>query len=124
MKSISVLILACLLLASCYAPNRNCKDFKTGTFTYETTIDGAPVKTKFVRKDSIEIEYFQGDIDTSSVRWINDCEYILTKLHPENRQENKAVQIKILTTSKNTYEFQYSIVGSDAKQKGVAKKVE
>ena len=30
----------------------------------------------------MEIDYFQGKVDTSSVRWINDCEYIVKKRNP------------------------------------------
>jgi hypothetical protein len=32
--------------------------------------------------------------------------------------EQKAINMKILTTSKNSYTFEFGIVGSDQKQKG------
>lgn len=124
MKNLIPLSMACLFFVSCYAPKRNCKDFRTGTFTYETYMNGELVKTKFVRTDTLEVEYFKGEIDSSSVRWINDCNYILTNLNPENKAEEKSIQISILTTDKNSYTFEFSIVGSHNKQKGTALKVE
>lgn len=110
-------------MASCYTPKRNCDDFKTGTFTYQSYINGKMVKTKFIRTDSLEIEYFQDDIDTSTVRWINNCTYILKKLRPKTLQERKAIQIKILTTDSSSYTFEFSVVGSPNKQTGTAVKI-
>jgi len=82
-----------LVLVSCYQQERNCKDFKTGTFVFETEIEGVKKTSRFVRNDSIEIETFEGQVDTSSIRWINDCEYVLQKINPKNRAEQKAVSM-------------------------------
>ncbi|MDQ7917682.1 DNA topoisomerase IV [Mesonia sp. MT50] len=119
-----ILIAFSLLLCSCYAPERNCKDFKTGTFEFESYLNGELEKTRFVRNDSIEVDYYKNNVDSSSVRWINDCEYILTNLNPKNMAEEKPLHMKILTTEKNSYTFEFSVVGGDKKQKGVAKRVE
>jgi hypothetical protein len=35
------------------------------------------------RNDSIEIETFEGKTDTASIRWVNDCEYILQNYIPK-----------------------------------------
>jgi hypothetical protein len=40
-----------------------------------TEVDG--VKQPFERNDSLEIETYDGKTDTASIRWVNDCEYIL-----------------------------------------------
>lgn len=112
-----------VLLASCYSNERNCKDFKTGKFKFEYEIDGQKKTTMFERTDSLEIETFEGKTDTSSVRWVSDCEYILQKIHPKNMQEEKAVQMKILTTKDNSYTFEFSIVGDNNKQKGTVTKL-
>lgn len=112
-----------LLLLSCYERERNCKDFKTGKFKFETEINGIKKTTVFERNESIEIENFEGMIDTSSIRWINDCEYILQNTNPKNMQEKKAVHMKILNTNKNSYTFEYSIVGDANKQKGTVTKI-
>ncbi|MCW8980600.1 MAG: DNA topoisomerase IV [Altibacter sp.] len=112
-----------LLFVGCYEPERNCTDFKTGTFEFEAVVGTEVLTTTFVRNDSIEIDYFRGKADTSTVRWINDCEYIVKKKNPKNRSEEKAIHMKILTTGKNEYVFEYNVVGETRKQKGTAKKV-
>ncbi len=120
----SILFLPLLLLVvSCYNVERNCKDFKTGKFRFEYEVDGEKKITLFERNDSIEIETFEGKTDTASIRWVNDCEYILRKLHPKNMAEEKAIGMKILSTSGNTYTFEFGMVGNDQKQKGVVTKL-
>ncbi|REH01794.1 DNA topoisomerase IV [Flavobacterium aquicola] len=118
-----ILLLTLLSLMSCYDVERNCKDFKTGKFEFEYEINGVKKTTVFERNDSIEIETFEGKTDTSTVRWVNDCEYILQKKHPKNKAEEKAISMKILTTSKNSYTFEFGMVGSDSKQKGTVTKI-
>ena len=108
---------------SCYNAERNCKDFKTGKFKFEYEIDGVKKTTVFERNDSIEIETFEGKTDTSTIRWVNDCEYVLQKKHPKNKAEEKAISMKILTTSKNSYTFEFGMIGSDSKQKGTVIKI-
>jgi hypothetical protein len=112
-----------LLLMSCYDAERNCKDFKTGKFKFEYEVDGIKKTTVFERNDSIEIETFEGKTDTASIRWVNDCEYVLLKLHPKNMAEEKAIGMKILTTSKNSYTFEFGMVGTDVKQRGTVTKI-
>ena len=122
MKKIILLPLL-LIFASCYNAEHNCKDFKTGKFKFEHEVNGVKKVTLFERNDSIEIETFDGKTDTASVRWVNDCEYILKKLHPKNMAEEKAIGMKILTTSKNSYTFEFGIIGSDQKQRGTVTKI-
>ncbi len=120
MRLFSVLLV--LLFTACFQPERNCSHFKTGTFTYEALVGTEVLTTTFVRNDSIEIDYFKGKADTSSIRWINDCEYVVKKLHPKNMAEEKAIHIKILTTDGNQYTFEYNMVGEKQKQRGTAVK--
>jgi hypothetical protein len=115
-----ILIPFSLLLISCYETERNCKDFKTGKFRSEITINGVKHETVSERTESMVIETYQGKTDTASVRWLSDCEYVLQQRNPKNREEKKAIDIKILTTSKNSYTFEFGVVGSDKKQRGVA----
>jgi hypothetical protein len=122
MKKI-IFLLPLLLLMSCYDAERNCKDFKTGKFKFEYEVNGVKKITLFERNDSIEIETFDGKTDTASIRWVNDCEYVLLKLHPKNMAEEKAIGMKILTTTKNSYTFEFGMVGSDAKQRGTVTKI-
>ncbi|SDH22836.1 hypothetical protein SAMN04488062_105113 [Flavobacterium omnivorum] len=122
MKKI-LLLLPLVSLLSCYDAERNCKDFKTGKFKFEYEVEGVKKTTVFERNDSIEIETFEGKRDTASIRWVNDCEYVLLKLHPKNMAEEKAIGMKILTTTKNSYTFEFGMVGSDAKQRGTVTKI-
>jgi len=117
------LILATMLLSACYQQERNCSDFKTGEFKYQTFLNGDLITTRFVRTDSIEIDYFQNKADTSSIRWVNNCECILKNLNPKKRSEEKPLHIKIITTNKNQYTFEYGLVGSSKKAKGTVTKI-
>jgi hypothetical protein len=117
-------LLTTLLLTSCYNQERNCKDFKKGKFSFDLEIDGKLETSIFERNDSIQIETFRGKTDSSSVRWVNDCEFILQNIKPKNREEKKGIHIKILTTTADSYTFEYSFVGDLNKQKGIAKRVQ
>lgn len=78
-----------LLLFSCYQQERKCVDFKTGKFQFEQEIDSVKEVSIFERNDSLQIETFRGKTDTSSVRWINDCEFVLQKINPKGMKEKK-----------------------------------
>jgi hypothetical protein len=123
MKKIIVLLLGTLIFVSCYQQERNCTDFKTGEFQFELVIDSIKEVSVFKRTDSLQIETFRGKTDTSSVRWINDCEFVLQKINPKNRNEQKAIHMKILTTKKDGYTFEFGFVGDDNKQKGFVTKL-
>jgi hypothetical protein len=122
MKKIILLPLL-LILTSCYNTERNCSDFKTGKFRSEITINGVKKETFSTRTDSMVIETYEGKTDTASIRWINDCEYVLQQRNPKTMAEKKSIDIKILTTSKNSYTFEFGVVGNDKKQRGTATKI-
>lgn len=108
---------------SCYDVKRDCESFKTGVFRSTITIDGKTYVSEFERSTNFQIERFAGQIDTASVRWINDCEMVFRTLNPKNRIEKKDIHLKILNTSENSYSFEYGYVGDSNKQKGVAKRL-
>ncbi|GAB5475590.1 MAG: hypothetical protein Mars2KO_36890 [Maribacter sp.] len=116
------LILLFVVLLGCYEPERNCSDFKNGAFSFTSIVDGKELKTTFTRNDNLEVDYFAGKADSSSVRWINDCEYIVKKLNPKSKAEEKPIHMKILSTTDNSYTFEYSIVGEAKKQRGTVTK--
>ncbi len=121
MKKPLLQLLMLYLMFSCQkAPERNCKDFKNGAFTFTSVVEGDSLTTTFVRKEGIEIDYFRNQVDTSSVRWINDCEYILKQLNPKNKQEEKSIHIKILTTTDSSYTFEFNTVGDSKRLRGTA----
>ena len=100
-----------IYLLGCNLPERNCLDYKNGDFEFSTVINDQAITSKFSRRDSIEIEYFENKIDTSFVSWVSDCEFILRKKNPTTSADKKAVNMKILSTSKDGYVFEFSIVG-------------
>lgn len=124
MKKYLIILALPLLLGSCYAPERNCEKFKSGKFTFETYLGGKVTQTTFTRNDTLEVDYYENKADSSSIRWINDCEYIAQKINPKNHQERMALHFKIIKTEGDTYTFEYSLVGETNKQKGTATKVE
>ncbi len=112
------------LAVSCYQPQRDCKKFKNGKFSFTSVIDGKEATTIFERQGEIEIDHYQGKSDTSSVRWVNDCEYVVKKLNPKNRSEEKSIEMRILSTTDSTYTFEYGIVGKDKRFTGTAVRIE
>ena len=92
-------------------------------FQSTISIDGKSYTSEFTRTETLQIERFNTKTDSASVRWINDCEMIFKTINPKNRAEQKDVHLKILTTTNNTYTFEYGYVGSPVKQKGVAMRV-
>ncbi len=128
MKNIFLLCLL-LLLTSCFEVERNCADFKTGEFEFNYTIDGVKKTGRFVRTDTLNIDYYEGKIDSSSVRWINDCEFILKKLNPKTNSERDAIHMKILTTEgTSSYTFEYKLAAKKPNkplrsEKGVAYRI-
>ncbi len=113
-------ILSVLALTSCYQIERNCKDYKTGAFYSEVNIGDKTFTSNFIRTEKLQIEIYEGKTDSSSVRWVNNCEVIYRTINPKNRAERKDVHLKILTTTDSSYTFEYSYVGETNKQKGVA----
>ncbi|MBU3822312.1 DNA topoisomerase IV [Flavobacteriaceae bacterium XHP0103] len=110
-------------LFGCYSAERNCNDYRLGSFYSEVVIDGQTYKSTFTRTDKIQVETYNGKVDSSQVRWINDCEVVFKTIHPKSMAEEKDVHLKILTTTDSSYTFEYSYVGEAKKQKGTAYKV-
>ena len=117
-KNICLLGLILSLTTSCFDNQRDCSSYKTGKFSFSTAIGGQIETSEFERFDNFEIEYFKEKQDTSDIRWINDCEYILQKRNPKNMAEKQAIHIKILRTDAAGYEFEYKAVGATKTLKG------
>ncbi len=124
-----LLLLFPLLFSNCYQVERNCTDFKTGTFEFKYVVDGIEKTGKFVRTESLNIDYYDNQVDSASIRWINDCEFIQKELHPKNMQEQQAIHFKILSTTNDSYTFEYKLAVKDPYkkqrvEKGSATKIE
>ncbi|MDA7797643.1 DNA topoisomerase IV [Flavobacteriaceae bacterium] len=120
-------LLLCTLigLTSCYTVERDCLPFHSGTFEFSQIINGSLKTSTFTRDSLYEIERYEGKIDTASIRWVNDCECILTKLNPNSNQEKRPIQIKIISTQDKNYTFEYSLVGdSKNTQRGTIQKID
>ena len=117
-------IILSFLFISCYSVERDCIEFRTGSFEFSTSINDSIVKSTFIRTDNYEIEQFKGVKDSSTIRWVNECEFILTKINPKTNQERRPIRIKILRTYGNLYDFEYSQVNNPQKiNRGTVNKI-
>jgi len=123
MKKIATLALLCCTI-SCYNVERNCENFHTGTFQFQQIIGDQLQTSTFLRTKDLEVEYFNTKVDSASIRWINDCECVLTKLNPTSNQDKRPISIKIISTQGNEYVFEYALVGDQKnKQRGTILKL-
>lgn len=120
----SSLLLILITLSGCYETERNCSDFQIGTFRSEIILNGKTFKSEFTRTKTLQVETYDNKIDSSNVRWINDCEVVFKTINPKNMAERKDIHLKILTTTDSSYTFEYSYVGERQKQRGIAFKIE
>lgn len=121
---LSILLIIISFFHSCNEIERNCNLFKTGEFYSEINNDGVLLSSTFTRDDkNLQIEKFQGEIDSSKVRWINDCEMVLSPINSKKLSGKKNILIKILTTTDTSYSYEYSFVGENKKLKAVAIKI-
>ena len=102
---------------------RDCSLYKSGSFITQSIVNDSTYTSIFTRNDTIQIENFNGKIDTSACRWINDCEFVLRTLNPKSRIQKKNIHIKILSTTDSTYTYEYSFVGENRKETGLAIKI-
>ncbi|MGS2726106.1 hypothetical protein ACU8DI_05815 [Psychroserpens sp. BH13MA-6] len=122
------LLLSPLVFLNCFQTERHCSDFKTGTFEFTYIIDGEEKTGTFVRTNDLNIDYYDNKIDSASIRWINDCEFIQKKINPKNKSEERAIHMKILNTTEDSYTFEYQLAVKDPYkkkrvEKGTAKKI-
>lgn len=127
MRPILLLILS--TLTSCYNTTRNCKDHKTGGFRFNYEVDGIEKTGDFKRTERYSINFYDGKTDSSEVKWINDCEFILYKINPKSISEKDPIHMKILTTTDSSYTFEYSKASFNEgekkrKEKGIAYRIE
>ena len=113
-----------VLFISCYSLERDCNAFHEGEFKFTQIVNGEMKSSFFTRDANYEIERYEGKIDTATIRWVNDCECILTKLNPTSNQDKRPIQIRILSTQDNRYTFEYSLVGDPKNiQRGTIEKI-
>lgn len=96
-------------------------DFKKGRF--KTLLDDNDVVSFATRNDSIQIEEFNGVMDTFRINWLDQFEYELLKKNPKTLLDSTPFYVKIISVKENSYQFQANYKGSNFKQKGTATKV-
>lgn len=106
-----------LLFSSCYHIERNCNDFQIGTFEFTYEINGETKTGTSIRTDSLSIDYYENKIDTFTIRWVTDCEFIGRKLHPVDFTDSKPIQMKIISTKDNTYLLEYNLLEDPSTKK-------
>ncbi|WP_228851639.1 hypothetical protein [Aegicerativicinus sediminis] len=104
-----VLFLIPLIFCSCYKTERNCEDYKTGTFKFTYSIDGKEETSVFKRTADLNIDYLEQGNDTASIKWINACEFIQRAKSPKSRAEEQAIHFKIISTTDTSYTFEYKL---------------
>lgn len=101
---------------SCYQPERDCKSYKTGAFKFDYEV-GDTIKTgRFVRDDNYSIDYYEDKIDSATIRWFNDCEFVL-----QDMNSKVAIHYKIISTTDKSYTFQYKNAVKDPNKKLIVK---
>ena len=99
-----------LLFLSCYDVKKDCNSFRLGTFEFSTIVNGEIKTSRFVRSKSLEIEFYENKIDSATVKWVNECEFILTKINPKSNQDKRPVIVEILSTQDKEYFFENEAV--------------
>lgn len=120
MKKTTLLLLVVLSFTSCYNNERDCNKFRTGTFVWEQESGGKQLKTVFTRTEDLQIERFEGKVDTSRIEWINDCEWRVIPINPKTNADSRAYLFKILNTSIDSYTFEFKQSGRDKTYRGTA----
>jgi hypothetical protein len=115
MKKIFYSLLITSFLLSCDQPERNCQEYKTGTFSFNYIVNGEEKLGTFTRDQNYSVEYYDNKIDSAAVKWVNDCEFVL-----QDVKSKASVHMKILSTTDNSYTFEYSLVGDAKKIRGTA----
>nr|WP_321232921.1 DNA topoisomerase IV [uncultured Psychroserpens sp.] len=97
--------LGLIIFTSCSNKPENCVKFKTGTFKFTDKVFKDYV---IIRNDSLQIETNNKEKTkvTCSVKWLSDCEFILTPIESINFPDSiklERINVKITETKGNRY---------------------
>lgn len=115
-RKIAHILLTLPFLTSCYQPERNCKDFKTGEFIFNYKIGDSLRTGKFTRGEHYSVDYYDNVVDSASIRWLNDCEFVLQDLGSKI-----GIHYKIIKTTDSSYTFEYKNAVKDPNKKLIVK---
>jgi uncharacterized protein YdhG (YjbR/CyaY superfamily) len=122
MKYFSLIFFIILLSACEKGTLLTPKQIKIGHF--KTTINNTDYTSEAFRDEHFQIEIFENKKDTFAIKWKNNFEYSLLKLHPKNNLDSTEFIIKITGIHKNYYTFRAHFKGSEYKQEGKAIKLD
>lgn len=95
---------------------------KQGSF--KTVLDEQEVESIAHRMDSIQIEEYEGKLDTFYIHWEDDFQYVLRHKHPKNALDSTAFYVQITALGKDYYTFRAYYYGSNFEQTGKAYKLD
>ncbi|MEP2238545.1 MAG: hypothetical protein ABJI22_09300 [Maribacter sp.] len=116
MKNIIFTMALCLILGSCYEPERDCEKYKTGSFKFTYEVGDITKEGRFTRTEDYSVDYYENKIDSATVRWFNDCEFVLQDINSK-----VAIHYKIISTTDSSYTFQYKSAVKDPNKKLIVK---
>ena len=105
-----------LFISSWYQPEHDCEKYKTGTFKFTYEVGDTIKEGKFIRTDDYSVDYYENKVDSATVRWFNDCEFVLQDINSKT-----AIHYKIISTTDSSYTFQYNSAVKDPNKKLVVK---
>ncbi|MEE9349073.1 MAG: hypothetical protein V3U80_03435 [Flavobacteriaceae bacterium] len=94
------------------------KQIRTGTFI--STLDNSDLTTKFIRNDSIQIDFFKSTIDSSYITWNSDFEYVLKNLNPKTKNDQFEFIVRITGIYADYYTYKGHFKGSKFNYSGKA----
>ncbi len=115
------IVLFFFFIYSCNNNRINILELREGTF--ETTLASKDVKSIAIRTKSIQIETYNNKKDTFTIKWLNNFEYELLKIHPKSSLDSVPFIVKITKLSHNGYSFKAHYKGNKYIQKGNAIKL-
>jgi len=115
-KNILMILLLGASCLACYQPERNCSDFKTGAFSFEYPVGDTVKIGRFVRDANYSVDYYEGKVDSATIRWTNNCEFVLQDINSK-----AALSYKIISTTDSSYTFQYKSAVKNPDKKLIVK---
>lgn len=122
MRYLAIIILFTVTVSCVKNNNIHVDELKYGSF--KTTLEDKETISYATRNDSLQIEDFNGTIDTFKINWVDQFEYTLVKKNPETMLDSTPFHVKITGIKNNTYTFNAYFKGSNFKQKGTAVKLD
>ena len=118
-----IFIFSCIILfSSCKTEEKlDVKSFRIGTFEIPATKEYS--KTLIKRIDNLQIETYEGKVDTLLIHWKNDFNYTLNMLNMMNGMEEDPIHVQITRLNSDSYEFTAVIGHSNFKQNGKVFKI-